>query len=224
MKRDIFVLKSFFDLDEFLSKQFVDVRELEAVLGIGFYRALKSKEHTGVELSVSPPHLKPKILELVGKGFFSPLDEPLFFVGGSEASAKMPWARLAQKKGGEPERALSRWLLCGLLPKNLNVGMRGEEIFGDLLRSAFAKILELRPSAVVFLADFELIQEYFVRSGISSDAKQLAIELMTWLVEESMHPRTAIVCKNESDFEILVAHSKKLLLGARMGEAVTFHL
>lgn len=221
MRRDLFFLKNYFDLDEFLAAENAGGAGLENILGVGLYSANKAKQPaTGIEISVSPPHLKARILDLVTKGFFSPLDEPLFFVGGSEANVKMPWylSADAQTKGYP---ALSRWLLIGLLPKFLQSNVSWDEALREALRNAFAKVLEMRPPAVVFLADTELIASFMQSYGVKVAAPNLRSEILHWFVEDNVHPRTAILCRSEDEFEDLVAESRTIL---KSTDAVQFHL
>lgn len=222
MKRDLYVLRNFYDLDEFVSKETQTVETAESIIGVGFYSVKLSKNGPGVEINTTPPHLKARVLELIGAGQFSPFEDTCFFVGGTKAGTILPWT----SKRISPQNVnsiLSRWLVVGLVVPN---GKRGkaDDLIREFLQKAFQKILTLRPSAVVALADADLIAETLRANGVPCERVQVLRELVNFLVEESVHPRTAILCHNPADFEEIVGYSRTMMARSPYGESVSFHL
>lgn len=225
MMRDVFVLRSFYDLDEFIAEEVEKSQSADTVLGVGFYSVRPAKNKAaGIEIQTTPPHLKSKIIEFIAAGQFSPLEDTVFFVGGSAASVTLPWTK-AKTSANEQESPLCRWLLLGLVVnKQTDKSNSAEDLVREYLSRAFQKVLSLRPGAVVVLADAALISQTLNENGLRCNPTQVLREIVNFLVEENVHPRTALLCRTNADFDEIVAYSRSLLMRSPHAETVQFRL
>lgn len=226
MKREIYLVENFYRLDELLF-QLNDAAQTGGPLAVGFYKARKANA-PGVEISVTPQFLRPHILTLVEDGQFSPLESGLFLWAGPEAANDLPWQ--LSRGTNSKQSPLSRWLLLGL--NSTGVGQSGLQVAIDplsavehireFLTKLFRNVLELRPSVVVFLFDVSAFSFHLQQSGVRVDENEVFNEVLSWLVEDCIHPKLAIVFKNENDFKRASQRSHGMVTKSHIARDVTF--
>lgn len=226
MKREIYLVENFYRLDELLY-QLHDSTQSGTPLAVGFYKARKANA-PGVEISVTPQFLRPHILSLIEDGQFSPLESGLFLWAGPEAANDLPW-KLSRSVHSN-QSPLSRWLLLGL--NSAGVGQTGLQVAVDplsgvehireFLTKMFRNVLELRPSVVVFLFDVSAFSFHLQQSGVRVEENEVFNEVLSWLVEDCIHPKLAIVFKNETEFKRASQRSHGMIAKNHIARDVTF--
>lgn len=207
MKRELFLIHNFYRLDELLAHSNDASGAENGPLAVGFYKTKRAVlPATGIEILVTPHFLRPHILTLIEDGQFSPLESGFFLWAGPDAGADLPW-KLSRPENIK-QSPLSRWLLLGLNSSGIGNNrmqsasepLSAVEHVREFLNALFKNILELRPNMVVFLFDIQAISYHLTQHGISATEASIFDEVFSWLVEDCLHPKLAIVFKSENDF------------------------
>ena len=118
-----------------------------------------------------------------------------------------------------------------------------EEGVAVLLRGLFNKVMGLRASAVLFLLDSNLLRQFFQEiaqwrqsSGSSRSFQDyldrdevaqkslLLREIVSWIAEEVLHPKVAVLCENTHQWRALMADARHLLLKSPACRDVMFRI
>jgi hypothetical protein len=218
MQRELFVVQSLMRLGELLGGPSVGS---DGVLGVGVFAAVPAAEGgSGVVLRVSPKSLRSQILCTVGAGFLAPVSGEILFLGDSRV-------QLLGGRQATTVSPVSRWLLMGLHSVRLSTpGLWDsyEQLFPDLasaqscgeiiavfLRAVHGRLLDLRPDRVVLMPDFDLMSSFVQavfqvkqQSGVdfASVRREVVEAVLSWCVEELLHPWTVLCLENSSDFSV----------------------
>lgn len=117
------------------------------------------------------------------------------------------------------------------------------EAIGALLSGLDRAILGLRPASLVFLLETALLARYFRalshwKKSVSSDTsweeflregpvrqeEGVGKAILTWMAEEGLHPRVALVCRTPREQETLLLHSHWSLVNSPSCANVQFRL
>jgi len=117
------------------------------------------------------------------------------------------------------------------------------EALDALLRGILEKVLGLRPASLVFLLESGLLARYFralaawKKSSVGdsrwgeylqldpiSQEEALGKLVLTWLAEEGLHPRVAVVCRTPREHETLLLHLHWTLVNSPSCANVLFRL
>ncbi len=244
MQRDIFLLDGPMKLNEFLQELRVEDSTEDSCLGVGFFKAVPaSSPHQGVEILVSPTTLKPMLLEHIAKGHVSPFENQTVFLGIDSKDFGAP-AQLEMQ-------VIPRWLLLGLNRMRANRKQEKrerssqgnqdkKETLLEIVNVIFSKIMEVRPHTVILVVDTPLLVEYIhevdsdragraqskeaLRESFSTDIFEFAEELLTYIIDETSHPRVAIVCRTSGDYKAYLEAGYRIVRTSRHGNNLNFRL
>ena len=260
MRREVFFFENTQRLHEFLGGVRASGESIDSVVGVGLFSAqAAAAPNEGIELQVSPSFLKPHLLAEVGRGRLQPLSYQPIFLGTSEG-----WdGRFSNipNQGDEAfgTYAIKRWIVLGIHPILLTpqkkfaeasqfpleyADMQSiEEGVAVLLRGLFNKAMGLRASAVVFLLDSSLLQQFFqeialwrqaasslhsfqeyLRLDVEQQKSLLLKEIVSWTAEEVLHPKVAILCENATQWRELMTDARQLLVKSAACREVMFRI
>ncbi len=221
MRRDLFLVESAARIREVLAEKPKDGLDVATTLGIGYFRAEKLPQDTGIGVRVVPRLLRSHVYSKIGAGLVSPYSQEILYFG-------------------ETSLSVSRWLLLGLqalpIPRDaalvlkktdwpdLTVCRSLSDAVGALLRAVQTRTLDMRASQVVFLLDFDVFSDFLKGwlGALSFSRQDLIFEFVSWFIEEWLHPNTLLVCENAIDFADVINFARDVRLESPVSGELVF--